>query len=559
MNKMQTKLNYKRYMTGLAGLVLGSLVFIVPGSAFGQDYQGAEFCKTCHEANYNDWKASGHPYKLMKGEDAKHRPIPLPGGFNWPEDGVLVEGDVSYVIGGYKWKSRYIDHEGYIITVTCEDKEPFDEGCTERNGVNQYNYLTGEWVDYHAGEEKKPYDCGICHTTNWVANPDPTNLDGNQDGLPGMWGKFDDGGIHCEQCHGNGFESMDIDRSAEACGECHYREAPPGSDVNVIPASKGFIKHHEQYNTHLAGPHSNMNCVACHDPHKRGEFSIKTPEPGKECTQCHTQEAYNAVFDQSPMAGYGVECKDCHMPYASKSANQLGDFEGDLQTHLFYIDTDDTAIMFEDADGTPNPVGAYVALDFEVPGKPDKVNKGAATLDFACKRCHETAEMTELGKFAKNFHGRDSAVSELEYIGLNAGLTGNWWGGEEKNGEGFLLEVAEAAGVSTLIVSFYTYDDEGNQVWLIANGPATTGMTSDVNVFIAEGRTWGEASNTTDFTKPFGTGTFTFPACDVGSFTVTPNAEYMGLGFTNIGYDLMRDTVDYQIACPSFDNGDPAP
>ncbi|MDH4021040.1 MAG: hypothetical protein OEU84_15720, partial [Xanthomonadales bacterium] len=277
----------------------------------------------------------------------------------------------------------------------------------------------------------------------------------------------DDGGIHCEQCHGNNggdghMTGADrIDKSAAACGACHYREASPDAEVNVIPASKGFIKHHEQYNTHLASPHSNMNCVACHDPHKRGEFSIKTTEPGKECTGCHTQEAYTTVFDQSPMASYGVECKDCHMPYASKSANQLGPFEGDLQTHLFYINTDENAIMFEDADGTPNPTGAYVALDFEVPGKPDKVNKGAVTLDFACKRCHETAEMAELGKFAKNFHRRDTTVPELEFIGLNAGLTGNWWGGVDRNSEGFMVEVANSSGALVLVASFYTYDDAG--------------------------------------------------------------------------------------------------
>ena len=137
---------------------------------------------------------------------------------------------------------------------------------------------------------------------------------------------------------------------------------------------------------------------------------------------------------------------------------------------------------------------------------------------------------------------------------INPGLTGNWWGGLDKNGEGFLLEVAEAAGTLTLVVSFYTYDDAGNQVWLIANGPATTGMTSNVTVFISEGRTWGEAANQSDFTEVFGTAIFNFPACDVGSFTMTPNAKYMGLGYSSIGYDLSRDITDSKIACPSLIN-----
>ena len=527
MNRKGNKLFKLNRMAGLAGLVLGLVMFLVPASVFGQDYEGAEFCQGCHEKNYQDWSASGHPYKLMKSEEARNRPIPLPLGLTWD--------DVSYVIGGYKWKSRYIDTDGYIITVTE------DEDGNAVDGMNQYNYLTGEWVNYHAGEVDKPYNCGSCHTTNWVANPDPTDLSGNQDGLPGMHGTFDDGGVHCEQCHGNGM-TMNVDAADESspllCGICHYREAPPGAEVNVIPAngsdSAPFIKHHEQFNEHLAGPHASMKCTTCHNPHKRGEFSIKE---GRECTDCHV--AIAASYADDPMAGYGVECKDCHMPYATKSANQLGPFEGDVQTHLFYINTDETASMFTEDK-------KYVALD--------ENGKGAATLDFACIRCHETAEMTELGRFAKNFHGTDETVSELEYIGLNPGLTGNWWGGLGRNSEGFLLEVADAFGALTLVVSFYTYDDSGNQVWLIATGPATTGMTSNVNVFIAEGRNWGEAGNTADFTKPFGTGTFTFPACDVGAFTLTPNAEYMGKGFTSIGYDLSRDTVEYKIACPAFDN-----
>jgi hypothetical protein len=455
----------------------------------------------------------------MKGEEAKHRPIPLPLGTIWD--------DISYVIGGYKWKSRYIDTEGYIITVTE------DEDGNAIDGGNQYNYLTGEWVSYHAGEVDKPYDCGNCHTTNWVTNDNPEDLSGNQDGLPGMWGTFDAGGIHCEQCHGNGM-TMEIDDSAAMCGNCHFRTSPPGSEVNSIPAGGGFIRHHEQYNEFLAGPHATQKCVTCHNPHKRGEFSIV-----RECSLCHADKVESFEASHS-MAGYGVECKDCHMPYATKSANQLGPFEGDLQTHIFYINTDADANMFTEA-------GDFVALDDN--------GKAAVTLDFACKRCHETADMNELSRHAKNFHGDDESVSPLEYIGINSGLTGNWWGGSERNGEGFLLEVANSNDVLTLILSFYTYDDEGNQAYLIATGPATTGMDAAVNVFITEGRMWGADFNPADgATTQWGTGTFTFPSCDVGTFSLTPNATYVAEGYTDLSYDLSRDITDYKIACPTFNN-----
>ena len=520
---------------------LAVLAFVVsiflPGLTFGQDYEGAEFCKSCHEDNYNDWKASGHPYKLMKGEDAKHRPIPLPRGFDWPEDGEpLGDNDVSYVIGGYKWKSRYIDKDGYIITVTE------DESGAAVDGVNQYNYLTGKWSSYHAGEEKKPYNCGTCHTTNWVANPDPTDLSGNQDGLPGMWGTFDDGGVHCEQCHGNGM-TMEIDSSAEACGSCHYRTSPPGSEVNSIPASGGFIKHHEQYNEFLASPHASMECTTCHDPHKRGEYSIKE---GRECSSCHSSIA--KTYAENSMADYNVSCEDCHMPYATKSAQPTGPHAGDLQTHMFYINTDAAANMFTEA-------GDFVALD--------ENGKGAVTMDFACKRCHETAQLTELSRFAKNFHGVEEndageLLDELHYVGMNPGLTGHWWGGASRDGEGFLLDFSYSGGSLILIASFYTYDSTGNQTWLVGTGVVTTGSdTVTVSLTMPEGAMWGADFDPTDLPQPrtpWGTADFMFPSCGAGMVSLMPNDAMKAEGFTDYGYDLNRDLTVPGIACPIMMN-----
>ena len=134
---------------------------------------------------------------------------------------------------------------------------------------------------------------------------------------------------------------------------------------------------------------------------------------------------------------------------------------------------------------------------------------------------------------------------------LNSGLTGNWWGGLDYDGEGFMLEVAYSNDVLTVIASFYTYDSTGNQVWLIAVGPATTGMTSNVDVFIANGsRKWGDDFSLSEPTEVFGTGTFTFPDCSSGSFTLVPNATYVAEGFTDIGYDLQRDIVQSAIQCP---------
>ena len=142
---------------------------------------------------------------------------------------------------------------------------------------------------------------------------------------------------------------------------------------------------------------------------------------------------------------------------------------------------------------------------------------------------------------------------------INPGLSGNWWGGIDYNGEGFLIEIAYANDMLTLIGSFYTYDSEGAPEWLIATGLANTGTTSHVTIYISDAqRTWGSVGNPTNpATVEWGTGTFTFTSCTSGTFTFTPNATYMALGFTEITYDLQRDIVEPGIACPSINNEAP--
>ncbi|NIM46274.1 MAG: hypothetical protein GTO54_11755, partial [Nitrososphaeria archaeon] len=45
-------------------LVSSVMVAGVLGSGYAADYVGAEKCMECHEKQYNEWRTSGHPYKL---------------------------------------------------------------------------------------------------------------------------------------------------------------------------------------------------------------------------------------------------------------------------------------------------------------------------------------------------------------------------------------------------------------------------------------------------------------------------------------------------------------
>ncbi len=162
-------------------------------------------------------------------------------------------------------------------------------------------------------------------------------------------------------------------------GGCHIRGAP-----DTIPARGGFIRHHEQYNEQLASPHYALDCVSCHDPHKRSELSIHTA-----CGDCH--EEYADAYAGTQMEIAGVDCEDCHMPYASKSAVAFSPTRGDVRAHLVRNNVDRDGQMFTDD-------GNFVLLD--------DVGRGAVTLDFACGECHRDKNPNWLAGKAKKFHQR---------------------------------------------------------------------------------------------------------------------------------------------------------
>jgi hypothetical protein len=315
-------------------------------------YVGGDACAECHQDTYDVFTQSGHPYKLTKVVDGQPPEYPFteipspPEGYTWD--------DVSYVIGGYNWKARFVDLDGYIITGD-------EDATTQYNFYNPNLDMGDNWVAYHAGEVEKPYDCGTCHTTGY-------SPEGNQDGLPGMVGTFSEGGVWCEECHGPGSAhieypmsySMDIDRDAAACGDCHFRGA-----VEVVDASGGFIKHHEQYEELFQGKHVTVDCVVCHDPHEGVIQLRKTDAPQTtrtQCENCHSDEA-----ETFKLEFHTDECIECHMPRVTKSALGNPDiFTGDIRTHLMKINPNQIEQFTEDGSQSLSELG----------------------LNFTCRHCH---------------------------------------------------------------------------------------------------------------------------------------------------------------------------
>ena len=352
----------------------------------GADYVGSATCANCHEEIYDTFMKSGHPWKLNPVVDGQPPDYPFtevpdpPEGYTWD--------DVTYVIGGYNWKARFIGKDGYIITGPESD---------EKFGA-QYNFANpivgndANWVPYHQGEQKA-YNCGPCHTTGYSSWPP----DSHQDDLPGLVGTWAEPGIQCEACHGPASNHaadprgvrLVVDRSSAQCGECHYRGAP-----EEVDASGGFIKHHEQYEELFQSKHITLECVLCHDPHA-GVVQLRKAEVQTtrvSCENCHFQEAkYQASNAMKAL----LDCIDCHMPRVTKSAvGNAAKFTGDIRTHLMAIDATQVDQFTEDGKFALSQLG----------------------LNFACKSCHVTGGTAsvysdqDLIREAYNYHERPASM-----------------------------------------------------------------------------------------------------------------------------------------------------
>jgi len=382
-------------------------------------FVGSDACKECHVPKYNDWVASGHPYKfsVIKDDEAPVYPKEADNfQLQWMDslgDGSHTWADIAGVIGGYGWKSRFVGTDGHIVGTAGS---AFSAGA----GHNQFNFYGGEdhgWVNYHPGDVKiYNYGCFKCHTTGgdttdtWLA------------GVDGL-GTFKEGGVGCESCHGPGSlhittrSTDDIDRVYEfahldnalgglSVGGVVQHPDPAGNDVNFlcgtchnrdytdpINSGGGFIKHHEQWDEFTASKHgkSSYTCVTCHDPHKRviwdGDGITQT------CGTCHSDKA--AKINHSG----GATCIDCHMPFAAKSGTTRGKsgYKGDVRSHLMAIATDTASMFTED--------GSAV--------RDDDVRSAALSPAYACLGCHnddpgdgipdKTLEAAAMG--AKGMHG----------------------------------------------------------------------------------------------------------------------------------------------------------
>ncbi len=407
--------------------ILGSFTWMQ-----AQTYVGSDACALCHQENFDTWKVSGHPYKFTVIEN--NQPPVYPDFVTnyedtWMDslgDGTHTWADIAGVIGGFGWKARFVGTDGHLIG-TAGSSFP-DAGM----GHNQINFFGGEfhgWVNYDPGDIKiYNYHCFKCHTTGgdttgtWLSN------------VPDL-GNFSEGGIGCEACHGPGsdhvaaptadnidlvYEQVHLDNSLGGlerygvlqtpsndsddptfmCGTCHNR-----GYTNQIDAKGGFVKHHEQWDEFVSGPHydAGFTCLTCHDQHKRVIWDgdgIKL-----QCGTCHSTEV------ETKNHGDGADCLDCHMPFADKSGTTRGQsgYKGDIRSHLFRITPNTESMFTED--------GKWV--------RDDDTREASLSPAYSCLGCHnddpddDIPDMTleAAAAAAKDMH-EPTAINEVNDIVL---------------------------------------------------------------------------------------------------------------------------------------------
>lgn len=132
------------------------------------------------------------------------------------------------------------------------------------------------------------------------------------------------------------------------------------------------------------------------------------------------------------------------------------------------------------------------------------------------------------------------ASESVETFFLNPGLNGNWWSGPTRGGEGAQLETVIDAGVRKVILTFYGYSPENNQIFLIGVGNIE-GNNSNLEVFITDGGLWGGNFDPQLVEETaFGSGFVSSENCESLSLTVTPNETFAEQGYTAEQYSFIR-------------------
>jgi len=141
------------------------------------------------------------------------------------------------------------------------------------------------------------------------------------------------------------------------------------------------------------------------------------------------------------------------------------------------------------------------------------------------------------------------AASAQAQLNLANGYASGQWFNPARDGEGFYVEIIDTADILQISVAMYSYDEAGNQLWLLGNIPIEEGdVGSTIPVYRVEGPVWGpmyDPADRTGIDEPFGNIVVQFPTCDSALFNVQSNDPVLESG----NYSLVRLTDLVSLDC----------
>ncbi len=360
----------------------------------GAFYLGADACADCHDEKVDAYKLTSH-YQAML----------IPGSDTMPPHFATGTNNVMQTRSDALWYEMTQDDQGYYQS-SIEERADSIERRTERidlimgSGKLAFSYLFWQdralfqlplvfftpldvWANAPGFLDTWPrWDreisprCLECHSTYFEEVPGSLNA------------YFRDSmvmRITCERCHGPGskhvdfhFEEPDAEakfivdprdlerqRHLEICSQCHGSigtpvQAPfsyvPGeplndylhySDDDETTALVHTVNQLQRLEQSECFKHSNMTCIACHDPHVHERDELATFSA--RCMKCHEIEHCGA--SQRLGASIAENCIDCHMPLREDASTPFYMAAGDalpllqLRDHLVAVHPEDSVEM----------------------------------------------------------------------------------------------------------------------------------------------------------------------------------------------------------------------